>query len=133
MKTCTDCGVVKDEKEFRANHSFCKKCYQARYNTSERQRATRLKAKYSMTIDEYDQMLESQNGRCAICRTTEPGGSGSRFAVDHNHQTGYVRGLLCSNCNRGIGFLKDSPIILSSALSYLLENDRNSSSSSEAF
>jgi len=39
MKTCTDCGVVKDEKEFRANHSFCKKCYQARYNTPEKQRA----------------------------------------------------------------------------------------------
>ena len=127
MKTCTDCGAVKDEIEFRVNHSFCKDCYRRRYNTPERQRKSRLKHKYNLTIEEYDLMLADQNGECAICYTTDPGGSGSRFAVDHDHQTGRVRGLLCSNCNRGIGLLQDDAVVLSNALSYILNNDRNRS------
>lgn len=125
MKTCTDCGIVKDEQEFRVNHSFCKSCYRNRYNTPERQRQFRLKHKYNLTVEEYDQLLADQDGKCAICYTTNPGGSGSRFAVDHNHQTGAVRGLLCSNCNRGIGLLQDDAVVLSNALNYILNNDRD--------
>jgi hypothetical protein len=64
-------------------------------------------------------MLESQNGRCAICQTTEPGGGKPVFQVDHNHKTGAVRGLLCSRCNQLLGYARDSADILRSAEKYL--------------
>ena len=56
---------------------------------------------YGITIEDYDRMYEEQGGRCAICRTDQPGGAGERFSVDHDHETGKVRGLLCNNCNTG--------------------------------
>ena len=78
---------------------------------------------YGITIEDYVRMLEEQGGRCAICRTDEPGGSGSRFAVDHDHKTGEVRGLLCKNCNTGIGLLQDNVLILEQAIRYLNEKE----------
>ena len=75
-----------------------------------------------MTLEDYDKLYEEQHGQCAICGTDTPGGPGERFKVDHNHSTGEVRGLLCNNCNRGLGYLKDSPTILSKALTYLSTN-----------
>ena len=53
---------------------------------AEHQRRMKYKRVYGITIEDYDRMLEEQGGRCAICRTDTPGGSGSRFAVDHNHE-----------------------------------------------
>ena len=84
-------------------------------------RRMKYKRMYGITIEDYDRMLEAQGYRCAICRTDEPGGSGARFAVDHNHDTGNVRGLLCNNCNRGLGHLQDSVLILEQAINYLNE------------
>ena len=86
-------------------------------------RANKYKNKYGITIEDYDRMLEDQGGRCAICRTNDPGGSGSRFAVDHDHKTGKVRGLLCQNCNTGIGLLQDNVLILEQAIRYLNEKE----------
>ena len=86
-------------------------------------RAHKYKNKYGITIEDYDRMLEDQGGRCAICRTNDPGGSGSRFAVDHDHKTGKVRGLLCTNCNTGIGLLQDDVLILEQAIRYLNEKE----------
>ena len=60
-------------------------------------------------------MFEEQEGKCAICDST------GKLVVDHNHDTGDVRSLLCNSCNSGIGFLKDSPAIVMKAYSYLLE------------
>lgn len=57
-----------------------------------------LKSKYGITIEEFDLLLEKQNYCCAICKTDTPGGRGN-FHVDHNHETGVVRGLLCHLCN----------------------------------
>ena len=65
-------------------------------------------------------MNEAQNGVCAICG--EVNVAGRRLAVDHNHETGQVRGLLCCSCNRGIGFLRDHTDILESAVNYLKSN-----------
>ncbi len=62
---------------------------------------------YGMTLDDYDAMLAAQGGVCAICGSAEPGGSGGRFAVDHDHATGDVRGLLCAKCNTGLGLFGD--------------------------
>ena len=94
--------------------------YQALHN-----RKSEYRRKYGITIEDYDRMLEEQNGRCAICRTDKPGGAGARFAVDHNHDTGNVRGLLCNNCNRGLGHLKDSVLLLEQAINYLNEEKGN--------
>ena len=91
---------------------------------AEHQRRMKYKRVYGITIEDYDRMLEEQGGRCAICRTDTPGGSGARFAVDHNHETGEVRGLLCNNCNRGLGHLQDSVLILEQAIRYLNEESK---------
>ena len=64
---------------------------------------------------EYKEMLESQGGVCAICGAMPKG----RLAVDHDHATGQVRGLLCSPCNVALGFLRDDPIRLKAAIAYL--------------
>ena len=86
---------------------------------SGRARRASLKSKYGITPEDYDAMFDSQSGRCAICGTDRAGGSGDRLHVDHSHETGEVRGLLCGNCNRGIGHFKDSPDTLREAADYL--------------
>lgn len=69
----------------------------------------------------YAEYLQLQDGRCAICGTGEPGGTrlhGNRFALDHDHDTGLVRGLLCHRCNVGLGYL-NTPELLAAAAEYL--------------
>lgn len=80
-----------------------------------------IKREYGLTRDSFSSLLLSQGGGCAICGTSNPGGVGS-FHVDHNHITGVVRGLLCSNCNVAIGFLSDSASIAMRAMLYLESN-----------
>lgn len=63
-------------------------------------RAARLRAIFDISPDEYDQILDYQDGRCAICRRLPK--PGKRLAVDHDHQTGFIRGLLCFMCNRRV-------------------------------
>lgn len=79
------------------------------------QRAYDLKRKYNITVEIYNAMLEEQDGVCAICGFE----SDRQLAVDHNHETGEVRGLLCSSCNRGLGMFRDSVHNLTKAKSYL--------------
>lgn len=86
-----------------------------------RNRASNL-SRYGLTVEEHDAMLAAQGGVCAICgNPPNPDGVGpaSRLHVDHDHETGEVRSLLCNECNRGIGFLKDSPALLRAAADYL--------------
>jgi hypothetical protein len=66
-------------------------------------------------------MLDDQKGLCKICGTREPGGFANQWAVDHCHITGRVRGLLCTNCNKGLGYFKDSPSLLWTCVKYLEE------------
>ena len=72
--------------------------------------------KFGLASSEYDKLLTNQGGACAICGT-EP--NGRALAVDHNHDTGLVRGLLCHHCNTAIGLLDDSPERLIRAIEYL--------------
>ena len=79
--------------------------------------------KYGITEEDFDLLLEAQNHQCAICKTNRPTGKWKRFAIDHCHITGKVRGLLCNECNRGMGLLKDSPYLLRAAAQYLEDNN----------
>lgn len=82
--------------------------------------------KRGITPEEYDEILKEQDYKCAICGTKNPSGRASKisgltnFSVDHDHATGNTRGLLCSNCNTGIGLLGDNIEIMKSAIEYLI-------------
>lgn len=85
-------------------------------------RAMNLK-KYNLTPDGYDAILSAQNGVCAACGQPECGHNQFgllRLAVDHDHATGRVRGLLCMRCNRALGLLGDSVERIASLLTYRL-------------
>lgn len=77
-----------------------------------------LKKFYGITLNDYNEILFKQGNRCLICDTTNPGIKGS-FHVDHCHKTGKIRGLLCQECNLGLGKFKDNVSFLQSAISYL--------------
>lgn len=77
-----------------------------------------LKKQYNMTIEEYNQMFIEQNGCCAICNTHQSELE-KALAVDHNHETKEIRGLLCMTCNRALGLLKDDRKLLIIAAGYL--------------
>jgi hypothetical protein len=131
-KICTKCGIEKELNQFHkrsamsdGHKSECKECtsfYQKQKYDSGEIRSAIYMRQYGITVEEYDQMVEEQNGRCKICGTDEPGGNRKRFSIDHNHKTGEVRGLLCNPCNAALGLFKDNPTILQSALTYLSTN-----------
>jgi hypothetical protein len=141
MRTCSKCKVEKPVEEFYLRtrgingrtfrESACKDCCRnAVKNTtnielkSERERRYRLKKDFNISIEQYDNMLFKQNGRCAICKNKETvldqKGRVRRLAVDHDSETEKVRGLLCYNCNILLGKAKDSIDILNSAITYLI-------------
>lgn len=74
-----------------------------------------LKRKFNLSKEDYQKLLDIQQTVCAICGKT----SKRALAVDHCHKTGKIRGLLCSKCNRGIGYLNDDPFLLKKTLEYL--------------
>lgn len=79
------------------------------------------KCKYGITYGDVLSMLERQGGRCAICESKITHGGRGRHStnVDHCHLSGDVRGILCTECNKALGLLKDSPLIAASAARYL--------------
>ena len=84
----------------------------------------KLKTRYGITTEQYAEMVKIQNNRCAICGNEETAkhnrtGLVQKLAVDHCHTTGKNRGLLCQDCNRGLGKFKDSPQRLKKAIEYL--------------
>lgn len=79
-----------------------------------------LQKNVGITLNEYYSMLIIQNYVCALCYS-DSGIKGKLFAVDHNHETGKIRGLLCRGCNVGIGNLKDDPDLLNRAVGYIRE------------
>lgn len=75
-------------------------------------------AKYGITLDQYNAMLEQQGGGCAICGAAT-NKNGKALFVDHCHDTGKVRGILCYRCNTGLGSFKDNAVLVAKAVSYL--------------
>lgn len=134
-KRCPRCKEVKDREEFGrrkngASLSLCPPCsleYQrerdrARYQANPEKRrmqgrVARFKRLYGITLEDYESLLVAQDRKCAICR--EPHTEEIWLVVDHDHDNGKVRGLLCNYCNVGIGYMRDNPELLQSAIHYL--------------
>ncbi|QAY26957.1 HNH endonuclease [Streptomyces phage Shawty] len=134
MKLCSTCGETKPLDEFYRRKAskdgrqhVCRVCSKA-YNDShpERLRASHLRQRYGITVEEYEARLAAQGGRCAVCPTT-PEENGKALAVDHDHACcpnlktcgKCIRGLLCNRCNKAIGLFADSADRLMSAVKYL--------------
>jgi hypothetical protein len=83
---------------------------------SRESRSKELVRTYGITVEEYEFLAVLQEDRCAICGSIDPA---RQLSVDHDHQTGKVRGLLCGNCNVGIGMFQDDPYRLDAAAAYL--------------
>jgi len=116
------------------------KCYHAQYykahkhecnarskaynrNNKDRMRSAMRRKKYNISEFQYAQLMVKQGGKCAICKT--PADECTVLCIDHDHEKGIVRGLLCSTCNRAIGLFKDNPLILIAAADYLKEQKQN--------
>lgn len=148
-KICTSCKNEKPLTDFYKNKTCkdghgteCKDCVRS-YNKAhyhknraasiassrkwaidnpDKRRHSNLVRQYGITLDDYMHMHDEQGGVCKICGNSETlvrHGSPKPLCVDHCHETGKVRGLLCHNCNTALGKFKDSPEILQSALNYL--------------
>jgi hypothetical protein len=128
-KRCADCRRYKPVTEFPRNknsndgfHCYCKDCNNARTGESRERlhggsRHYHLKHRYGMGVDEFDALVRGQGGVCAVCGASGP------EQVDHSHATGDVRGILCFNCNGGLGQFKDSTDALRNAARYLEQHD----------
>jgi hypothetical protein len=92
-------------------------------NNPDKRREAHLKSTYGITLEEYNTLLVQQNNVCAICR--EQPSTDAYLVVDHCHSTGKIRGLLCITCNLAIGYFKDEPKYLLSAVSYLESSSKS--------
>lgn len=145
LKTCQHCKALKPLADYHAKagswdglQKRCKACQQAGQDTwrranlekvaagMRRRRAANperfadysLKNLYGLAPGDYDQMLATQDGRCAICKTDDTGRH-RRFHVDHCHDTQEIRGLLCHGCNVSLGHFKHDVAVLEAAIGYL--------------
>lgn len=144
-RQCSKCKTYKDLDEFSLSRDSsrgktfyraeCKECVNIRSKTYQaknreavllQKRDSALRDSYGIGVEEFNILLASQGGGCKICGATEANSGGKRYtnlAVDHNHETGKVRGLLCNKHNRGLGMFGDSIEMLELAIQYLKDND----------
>jgi hypothetical protein len=124
-KICRTCKNEKPLEAFKNSSNRCKVCLDCldiskkKWGVSSNKRNKQYLKRYNITLEQYDLMLEKQNNSCAICLTSVSELS-TRLHVDHCHLTGKVRGLLCYNCNSGLGRFKDDKFNLSQALHYIM-------------
>lgn len=136
-KLCRCCGEEKDQSQFyltlktsrkgkktRYFDRTCKKC-RLKYNrayrspvSAEKRREYHLRDTYGIPAEMYDVLLAIQGGGCAICGAS-PEIDGCRLAIDHDHDTGKIRALLCRKCNTGLGNFREDPDLLRRAVAYL--------------
>jgi Recombination endonuclease VII len=117
LRTCA-CGSTAVARVGKPVCAACKVDRRDPVRAAARERRRTLR-KYGITESDWDRLLASQGGLCAICRTDVPGGRGESWHIDHCHTTNQVRGLLCHSCNVGLGSFHDDPERLSSAIAYL--------------
>lgn len=84
----------------------------------------RIEREFGISIESYLKLEKKQNGLCAICGENELSKRNKNLSLDHCHITNKIRGLLCTNCNRAIGLLKDDVFILKKAIKYLLKHKK---------
>lgn len=125
MKICTKCEIEKDEDEFHRHPATkdgldprCKECKSRLYLARSEDAFGESLRKYGLTLHEYTELIEAQGGVCLICRRN-PEEMNRRFAVDHCHETGRIRGILCTACNSGLGMFGEDPDRLRRAIAYL--------------
>jgi hypothetical protein len=128
-RTCTTCGECKPLESFHKHaiclygrEPICKVCKANKRRlrdaaNPERARSVDLKAKYGITLEEYEAMSKRQDGRCAICGTSQ-----AKLVVDHHHTTRRVRSLLCHLCNAMIGCAREDAEILANGIRYLQQH-----------
>tara|TARA_Y100001951_G_C11218935_1_gene227550 strand:+ start:276 stop:770 length:495 start_codon:yes stop_codon:yes gene_type:complete len=148
MFVCTRCKKEKRSSEYyfrterrkksglQIRYSHCKECHKAERRTSyprhrKREMNWRLRTKYGIGMDEYNLLLKAQGGTCMICgngggvrkKGSRNGKAGTPIPlnVDHDHETGKIRGLLCLHCNTGLGHFKDSIDVIKNVIKYLEE------------
>ena len=125
MRTCKVCETVKPEEDFYGRSHRCKPCSRQIAAETREERYPKIKnrdmlALYGISLEEYYQRLEEQGGTCYLCPATPPTNTRKKFlCVDHDHETGKVRGLLCDKCNRGLGLLGDDADRLLRAANYI--------------
>jgi hypothetical protein len=141
--SCKDCNNADDRKRYQENREVIKAkklgayydnlehnrkrslgyYYDHREQSSLRNRSYYLKTKFGITLEQYQEMFDAQGGVCAVCGKPETSksntGDDKLLAVDHDHKTGKVRGLLCHKCNAGIGHFDDNESLLDKAIRYL--------------
>lgn len=126
-RLCANCGEKSTGEGFfygvfGKSTFFCKKCGEDRI------RRTTIKSRYKITEEEYEKKLEKQEGVCEICGGVNKEGKNGkrrRLSIDHDHKTGKIRGLLCNNCNFGIGFFCDNIKNMERAIEYLKKYNQN--------
>lgn len=154
MKTCVKCHQPKELTEFfkdakmpGGRRNDCKACKQKstyqwreknkdrynamaakwRKNNPEKEYGHEIKRRYGCTLEMYNAMLIAQEGACAICKKLHnPAVSRGRLFVDHCHATGAIRALLCSACNKLLGYSNDDARVLLEAVAYLARHKRHS-------
>lgn len=138
LKICSRCKCTEPQIHFEKNRKICNRCrgdlqkYRANFpeenarrtrdwikqnpeKARETQRRANLKRTYGITVEQYDELLEKQNHACAVCKRPTSDFP-RRLAVDHNHKEGFIRGLLCTNCNhRVVGRYRDSALLRAAA------------------
>lgn len=128
VKSCYRCKFDKPFTEYNKNnrtrdgyHSYCRGCQSDHYRENKERHKANVKAwkranpghRYGLTPEEHDALRTSNGGMCHICNTNPA------VHIDHDHDTGVVRGHLCQLCNQGLGFFRDSPALLREAAEYL--------------
>jgi len=110
----------------RGVHSQCKPCHirlnkeaMRRRRADGREHGALIQRKYGISTEDWQKMHDQQHGACAVCGRSCRFNPGGRLSVDHDHETGKVRGLLCRHCNVAIGYMDDSSELLRRAADYL--------------
>lgn len=128
MKTCSKCKETKPYSEFQKRNTKngyrgqCKQCRNAvnrSYYDPIKRTEYHLRDAYGITLADYDRMLLAQGGVCGNPACSRRPEEGQRLCIDHNHQTGVIRGLLCNGCNTAAGLAQDHPEVLRGLADYL--------------